>query len=98
MITRRMLLAATGGLVGMSAAQTVAAQQSTIKALGRNETMQITRAGSQPSVKGPSEYFTGTVRIDPLFPVRDPSPCLGRRRDIRTRCSHRLAHASAGPD
>jgi quercetin dioxygenase-like cupin family protein len=73
MLTRRMILAATGGLVGLSAAEIVAAQQSTIKALGRNETMQITRAGSQPSVKGSSEYFTGTARIDPLFPVRDPS-------------------------
>ena len=35
--------------------------------------MQITRAGSQPSNKGSPEYFTGTVRIDPLFPVREPS-------------------------
>jgi hypothetical protein len=73
MLTRRMILAATGGLIGVSAAEIVAAQQSTIKVLGRNETMQITRAGSQPSVQGSSEYFTGTVRIDPLFPVRDPS-------------------------
>jgi hypothetical protein len=24
-------------------------------------------SGSQPSGKGPAEYFTGTVRIDPLF-------------------------------
>ncbi len=28
--------------------------------------MEIKRAGSQPSGKGPAEYFTGTVRIDPL--------------------------------
>lgn len=28
--------------------------------------MQIKRAGSQPSSKGPTEYFTGSVRIDPL--------------------------------
>ena len=28
--------------------------------------MELKRAGSQPSQKGPSEYFTGTVRIDPL--------------------------------
>ncbi len=33
------------------------------------ETMELKRAGSQPSVKGPEEWFTGTVRIDPLnFP------------------------------
>ena len=29
--------------------------------------MDIKRSGSQPSGKGPAEYFTGTVRIDPLF-------------------------------
>jgi quercetin dioxygenase-like cupin family protein len=34
----------------------------------------ISPAGSQPSVKGPAEYFTGNVRIDPLFPVTDSSP------------------------
>ena len=29
--------------------------------------MEITRLGSQPSGKGPAEWFTGSVRIDPLF-------------------------------
>jgi quercetin dioxygenase-like cupin family protein len=29
--------------------------------------LSIARAGTQPSQKGPAEYFTGTVRIDPLF-------------------------------
>jgi quercetin dioxygenase-like cupin family protein len=29
--------------------------------------MQITRNGTLPSVQGPAEWFTGTVRIDPLF-------------------------------
>ena len=31
--------------------------------------MKISRSGSQPSAKGPPEWFTGTVRIDPLFTV-----------------------------
>ena len=35
--------------------------------------MEIKRSGSQPSAKGPSEWFTGSVRIDPLFPAVDPS-------------------------
>ena len=35
--------------------------------------MEIKRSGSQPSGKGPSEYFTGTVRIDPLFTPPDPA-------------------------
>ncbi len=33
--------------------------------------MEITRNGSQPSGKGPSDWFTGTVRIDPLFAAND---------------------------
>lgn len=35
--------------------------------------MEIKRSGSQPSGKGPAEYFTGTVRIDPLFNPPDPA-------------------------
>ncbi len=35
--------------------------------------MEIKRVGSQPSGKGPSEWFTGTVRIDPLFQAPDPA-------------------------
>jgi hypothetical protein len=29
--------------------------------------MNIQRVGTQPSAKGPSEYFTGSVRVDMLF-------------------------------
>src|SRR5256885_2034262 len=39
--------------------------------------MEIKRAGSQPSGKGPSEWFTGTVRIDPLFQAPDPALVQG---------------------
>jgi quercetin dioxygenase-like cupin family protein len=35
--------------------------------------MEIRRAGTQPSSQGPAEYFTGTVRIDPLFGAPDPA-------------------------
>jgi len=34
--------------------------------------MEIRRCGSQPSGKGPEDYFTGTVRIDPLFDAPEP--------------------------
>lgn len=33
----------------------------------------ITRAGSQPSRPGPSDWFSGTVRLDPLFQAPDPA-------------------------
>jgi quercetin dioxygenase-like cupin family protein len=39
--------------------------------------MEIQRSGSQPSGKGPEEWFTGRVRIDPLFPVHDPARAAG---------------------
>ena len=35
--------------------------------------MEIKRVGSQPSTKGPSDYFTGTVRIDPLVQTAAPA-------------------------
>lgn len=34
--------------------------------------MQIKRSGSQPSIKGPPENFTGSVRIDPLIQSSEP--------------------------
>ncbi|CAN5612249.1 cupin domain-containing protein [soil metagenome] len=34
--------------------------------------MDIKRNGSRPSGKGPTEYFTGSVRIDPLFEAAEP--------------------------
>jgi quercetin dioxygenase-like cupin family protein len=39
--------------------------------------MEIKRSGSQPSRKGPGEYFTGGVRIDPLFQAPDPARGAG---------------------
>jgi quercetin dioxygenase-like cupin family protein len=35
--------------------------------------MEIKRSGSQPSGKGPADYFTGAVRVDPLFEAPDPA-------------------------
>jgi quercetin dioxygenase-like cupin family protein len=39
--------------------------------------MEIKRVGSQPSGKGPNEYFTGTVRIDPLIDAPAPARVRG---------------------
>jgi quercetin dioxygenase-like cupin family protein len=39
--------------------------------------MEIKRAGSQPSAKGPADWFTGTVRIDPLFGANPPARAAG---------------------
>ena len=39
--------------------------------------MEIRRVGSQSSTKGPVDWFTGTVRIDPLFQANTPTRASG---------------------
>lgn len=39
--------------------------------------MEIKRVGSQPSGKGPADWFTGTVRVDPLFEAAEPARVRG---------------------
>src|SRR5262245_48136852 len=39
--------------------------------------MDITRSGSQPSRKGSADYFTGSVRIEPLFQASAPARAVG---------------------
>lgn len=39
--------------------------------------MDIQRSGTRPSGKGPEDYFTGSVRTDPLFEAPEPGRTLG---------------------
>ncbi len=39
--------------------------------------MEILPSGSQPSRPGPADYFTGTVRVDPLFDAPEPARVVG---------------------
>ena len=71
-ISRRGVLVGTHGLAAL--ALTGGAAQLTAAATQRTDAnMEIKRGGSQPSRKGPAEYFTGTVRIDPLFQAPEPA-------------------------
>jgi quercetin dioxygenase-like cupin family protein len=48
------------------------------KLFGKGESkMEIKRVGTQVSGKGPADWFTGTVRIDPLFQTPDPARMAG---------------------
>ena len=60
--------------------------------------MEIKRAGSQASTKGPSDYFTGTVRVDPLFQAPAPARASGAAVKVRTRCADGVAHTPARTD
>jgi len=77
-ITRRHMLAAAGGFAvaaaGPAAAETPAQAVPTER---RNAIMEIKRNGSRPSGKGPADYFTGTVRVDPLFEAPEPARVRG---------------------
>lgn len=43
----------------------------------RNRIVEIKRSGSQPFKQGPADWFTGTVRIEPLFQPKAPARALG---------------------
>jgi quercetin dioxygenase-like cupin family protein len=80
MITRRRMLAATGGLAALAAAGRApagASEDLTVPTRRREGTMEIKRNGSQPSGQGPGDYFTGAVRVDPLFQAPDPARVRG---------------------
>jgi 4-carboxymuconolactone decarboxylase len=76
------MLAGTGGLAALAAAGLAGAHARlkapanstlTLPATRRTGTMQIMRNGSQPSERGPADYFTGSVRIDSRFQRSDPA-------------------------
>src|SRR2546429_9239571 len=72
MITRRRMIAVTGG-AALAAAGRAAANTASVATQQRNAIMEIKRNGSQPSRPGSVEYFSGQVRIDPLFQAPDPA-------------------------
>jgi quercetin dioxygenase-like cupin family protein len=76
-ITRREIVAAAGSVAALAAAGAAAAQVPSSSLGVRNRTMQITRNGSRSSAKGPAEYFTGAVRVDPMFQAGDPARVSG---------------------
>ncbi len=39
--------------------------------------MEIKRVGTHPSTKGSADWFTGTVRVDPLFQANAPARAAG---------------------
>jgi quercetin dioxygenase-like cupin family protein len=70
----KMVGAATTAVLGIPA---VLRAQSTTTIRRKEFFMEIKRSGSQPSTKGPADWFTGTVRIDPLFQANAPARAAG---------------------
>jgi quercetin dioxygenase-like cupin family protein len=74
-LSRRTLLTTVGALLAFLEVRRPHAEVRSTAT--QEDDMEIKRVGSQPSAKGPSEWFTGTVRIDPLFPARAPARAAG---------------------
>jgi quercetin dioxygenase-like cupin family protein len=86
-MTRRRLLAASSGLAARGAIEPFGARDKrrvlaptlSVPTERREGTMEIQRIGSQPSAKGPAEWFTGAVRIDSRFQRSNPARVGGAR-------------------
>ena len=74
-VSRRRFLKATGALLATPMILRAQGEAGLTKTSQIN--MEIKRVGSQPSSKGPADWFTGTVRIDPLFQANAPTRAIG---------------------
>jgi len=73
--SRRQAIVAAAGFTAF-AALAAKAQNSNVKRSASVE-IDIKRDGSRPSTKGSSDWFTGAVRVDPLFQAPDPGRVSG---------------------
>jgi quercetin dioxygenase-like cupin family protein len=77
-LTQRRLLARGAGLAWLASGPAVSAVAAPLdSSTGGNGTMDIKRNGSRPSGKGPEAWFSGTVRVDPLFQAGEPTRVSG---------------------
>src|SRR5688572_12434058 len=67
------LIAATGSLLLLASASSHVGEA----AAQAKSSQTVTRAGAQPSAKGPAEYFTGSARVDLLFQANEAAPYSG---------------------
>jgi quercetin dioxygenase-like cupin family protein len=75
-VSRRTFLKTTGA-AALAIPAILRAQADAPSSQRKDSNMEIKRIGSQPSGKGPAEWFTGTVRIDPLFEAKAPARASG---------------------
>jgi quercetin dioxygenase-like cupin family protein len=76
-LTRRSVLSGAAVLLASLRSEFARAAEENDLKIGRNRTMDIKRNGSRPSGKGPEAWFSGTVRVDPLFQAGDPPRVSG---------------------
>src|SRR4051794_10148824 len=70
---RRAIAATAAGVAALTTLSRVAAEISSAEPRSRDMDIEIKRNGSRPSSKGSPDWFTGSVRVDPLFQAPDPA-------------------------
>src|SRR3954471_11282043 len=70
---RRAIAATAAGVAALTTLSRVAAEISSAERRSRDMDIEIKRNGSRPSTKGSPDWFTGSVRVDPLFQAPDPA-------------------------
>ena len=65
------------GAIALSLRALIRARTNLAPKRQKESNMEIKRIGSQPSSKGSTDWFTGTVRIDPLFQAHAPARAVG---------------------
>ena len=70
--TRRNVLLLLSGSTVLAVSPRVFAQQAVKQTVERMESMKIDRNGSRPTTSGSPDYFSGAVRVEPVFQVGDP--------------------------
>jgi quercetin dioxygenase-like cupin family protein len=75
-LSRRTFLKTTGA-AALAIPAIFRAQANAASIQRKDINMEIKRIGSQPSSKGPAEWFTGMVRVDPLFEAPAPARVRG---------------------
>lgn len=71
-VTRRHLLRLVGGLAVLVGYPPALAQLPMQQSMEGKTAMRIERNGSRPSTRGAQDYFSGSVRVEPVFQVGDP--------------------------
>jgi quercetin dioxygenase-like cupin family protein len=75
--TRRSFVKIIGAAAAFATPAILRLQAGTALTQRKELNMEIKRSGSQPSGKGPADWFTGAVRIDPLFQANTPARASG---------------------
>lgn len=76
-ISRRTFLKTTAAATVIGMPAIFRAQAAASPTQKKELKMEIKRSGSQPSTKGSADWFTGTVRVDPLFEAPAPARVRG---------------------